>query len=175
MVRKMSETSGWRCGRSVDNPPNYPCCKWLARPEAVSRVPTVPPMPVPVTTTARFGVVQPIHCCCTFTHILFRSVRFQIKSEVVFCMCESHGSPIFVSSECSVPMLKLHRLWVELHVGTVPWADMCCASTQLLGASRLVRLSKRKPGMHWLGGVLTQCPRSAQLEEFGSVGGSSRS
>jgi len=174
MVRRMSETSRWRCGRSVDNPPNYLCCQWLTLPEAVSRVQPYhscpfwsrQPLGLMLFNPSIAAVPSPTYCFGPFA----------FNSSLRWCfVCGNRMAPqsLFCLSAL-YPTLKLHRLWVELHVGTAPCAAMCCASTQLLGASKLVRLLKRKPGMHWPGGALTRCPRSAQLEEFRGVGGSSR-
>jgi len=75
-------------------------------------------MHVPVATPARFDVVQAIRCCFAPTHLLLRTVPFQTMSEVGF-VCVNRMARLCLS-KCSVPLLKLHRLWVRLHVGAVP-------------------------------------------------------
>ena len=64
-------------------------------------------MHVLVATPARFDIFQAICCYFTFTDVLLRGVPFQIKSEVGFCTCESHGLSIFVCLSALYLMLKI--------------------------------------------------------------------
>jgi len=102
-------------------------------------------MHVPVATPARFDILQAIRCYFTFTDVLLWSVPFQIKSEVGFCTCESHGLSIFVCLSALYLMLKISSSLGRVARGRSPMGGNVLSKRTIMRRVETGEIVEEKP------------------------------